>query len=63
MCRCSCPSDPREIPPRKRVEVIEPGAILAEGRKPRLDRSRVHTFHADCPVHGYTVLDVEEKDG
>lgn len=62
MTVCTCPSDGQKVPSTKRVIVIEPDAIVRRGNTVFKDRSKVHIFHADCPVHGYTLLNPEEKE-
>ena len=61
MSKCICPEDGRLIDSVNRVIVIEPGAEVREGNKVTRDRSKVHIFHKDCPVHGYRVI--EENEG
>lgn len=57
---CICPVDQQKVPSEKRVYLYEPESVRREGPVTVTDQSRVHIFHADCPVHGYKVL-VETK--
>jgi hypothetical protein len=59
MSDCTCPEDGRSVPSARRVILIEPNAERREGNKTVRDRSKVHIFDKDCPVHGYK--DVTEE--
>lgn len=59
MSDCICPEDGRMVPSDRRIVLIEPGAERREGNKVIRDRSKVHIFDKDCPVHGYRVIDEE----
>lgn len=57
---CTCPNDYRAIPEGKRMWVIEPGAAVEKRKGKVIPGPGVHVNHADCPVHGYAVLEKEE---
>jgi hypothetical protein len=59
MSACTCPEDRQTVPSSKRVLLLEPGAVRKVGNMTQTDRSKVHIFSADCPVHGYSVIDPE----
>lgn len=40
--------------------VIEPGAAVEKRKGKVIPGPGVHVNHADCPVHGYAVLEKEE---
>lgn len=61
MSACNCPEDGRTIASNRRVILMEPSAERREGNKIIRDRSKVHIFDKDCPVHGYREV-VEEGD-
>jgi hypothetical protein len=60
MSLCICPDDPQKVSSDKRVYLYEPDASRRDGMTTVTDTSKVHIFHADCPVHGYTVLEDEK---
>jgi hypothetical protein len=60
MTSCTCPKDPRTVHSTKRVYLYEPGAVFRDGPLKKTDSTKVHIFSADCPLHGYTVLEPEE---
>lgn len=57
MSECTCPEDGRMVASTNRVIVMEPGAERREGGKVIRDRSKVHIFDKNCPVHGYRVIE------
>ncbi len=54
---CSCPTDRGTISREKRVEYHLPGAFTRSGNVVTRDSSKIIIFHADCPVHGYSVVE------
>lgn len=59
MADCTCPDDGQKVPAARRVVLFEPGAVIRDGSTTARDPSRVHIYHADCPVHGYRVISEE----
>ncbi len=57
MLECSCPTNRGNIPSDKRVEYHLPGAFIRSGNVVMRDASKIIIFHADCPVHGYTIVE------
>ena len=62
MSACTCPQDAKRIPSDRRLYLFEPGAVWREGTTTKKDQSKIHLYHADCPVHGYTVVSEEEQE-
>jgi len=50
---CTCAENWRAIPKERRIIIEEPGAATFVGGKKTVDRSKVHVYDRDCPVHGY----------
>lgn len=61
MPECTCPADYRGIPDGKRVWLIEPDAVLQKKQGRVIPGPGVHVYHADCPVHGYAVIEEEKQ--
>lgn len=57
---CICPNDYRAIPDSKRVWLIEPQAVVGKHKGRVVPGPGVHVVHADCPEHGYSVLEKDE---
>lgn len=50
---CECPEDWRAIPKERRVELMENGAVQFVNGVKIVDKTKLHIFDRDCPVHGY----------
>lgn len=56
MPECICPDEYRDIPSDKRVWLFEPGAGPVKKNGRVVPGPGAHIFHADCPMHGYSVI-------
>jgi hypothetical protein len=63
MAECSCPENWKAIPPDRRVTLVEPDSHRIVDNVRVVDKSKVHVWHADCPIHGFSEIDKEVENG
>lgn len=50
---CTCAEDWRAIPKDRRIILEAPGAVVIQGNQRMVDRTKIHVYDRDCPLHGY----------